>query len=89
MAATGTRSALGEARVGVPDDVWLLAVHDTWFTHLTVPSLTTVRMPLFEPGSGAIEVLLEMVGGGEARHQVVEESRSTLIQRDSARPGTG
>lgn len=83
MAAIGALSTLRQAGVRVPEDLSVVAIHDTWFTHATVPSLTTVKTPLLELGRAAVDVLLDMIDGQHPQDRVVTRPAPYLVERQS------
>lgn len=88
--AVGALHALRDAQRRVPEDVSVIAIHDSPFAGYLEPPLTVVGMPLFELGRRAVEILIE-----RAPDEVVNEVVSgpmTLIERASTgppRPGSG
>jgi len=81
VAAVGALHELASAGLSVPDDVSVVATHDTELASHVMPALTTVRMPLRELGARAVRNLLEL-----APDAVVEEILGedfALVQRDS------
>jgi LacI family transcriptional regulator len=83
-AAIGALAALRAAGVHVPGELSIVAVHDLWLAAYLEPPLTTVRMPLEQLGSRAIEVL-----ASEPADAVVEEVLTAplkLIARESTGP---
>jgi len=63
--ADGALAALAEAGVRVPADVAVVGYDDTWFAERTQPPLTSVRMPIFEMGMAATQMLIAQVEGRE------------------------
>lgn len=67
--ATGCLEAFAEVGLRVPEDISVAGFDDTLAARTTVPQLTTVRQPLREMGSRAVEVLLNAIkhqNGGPA-----------------------
>ena len=62
-AAIGALAAARRIGVSVPDDVSLVGFHDAPVAMYLDPELTTVKMPLREMGSAAIESLLALLEG--------------------------
>lgn len=78
--------ALAEARandVAVPDDLSIIAFHDTWFADQTTPPLTTVKMPLLELGATAVEQVIRRIEGEPAATIAVTEPAPVLRIRGS------
>lgn len=86
LAAIGALTAIREAGLRVPEDLSVVAFHESVYAANLVPALTTVRMPLRELGSAAVTLLLEALAGVAPRHVVVNTPEPTLIIRDSTAP---
>lgn len=81
--------ALLEARtrgIRVPEDLSLVAVHDSWPAEITWPPLTCVRMPLRRLGADAVNAILERLAGGPVRHRVTSDPPPVLELRGSTAP---
>jgi DNA-binding LacI/PurR family transcriptional regulator len=63
LMALGALQALGEARLGVPQDVALAAFDDPPWAPFTAPALTTVAQPVRRMAADAMELLLDRVRG--------------------------
>lgn len=80
-AAVGALHQLSAMDLAVPEEVSVVATHDAEIASYVMPALTTVRMPLRQLGSRAVELLL-----GSSRDAVIEETLATdieLIERES------
>jgi len=86
MAGIGALAACRDHGLSVPHDLSVVAIHDTWFTEHTNPPLTTVKTPLKEMGSAAVELLIEMLNGGARRTVVVRNPAPKLALRSSTGP---
>ncbi|WP_336921057.1 LacI family DNA-binding transcriptional regulator [Aquipuribacter sp. SD81] len=62
--ALGAYQALAEAGLRVPDDVSVVAFDDVPLAGWLRPALTTVALPHHALGRAAIDVLVDLVGGG-------------------------
>jgi DNA-binding LacI/PurR family transcriptional regulator len=71
-----------ERGLRVPDDVAVVGVDDQPFAPLLNPSLTTVKLPIFEAGQKAIELLTERLRGKRTAPERVVLPME-LIVRDS------
>jgi LacI family transcriptional regulator len=67
----------------VPADVSIAGFDDLDLTSHLRPALTTVRVPTYQMGRLAAEVLLEMIAGGPVRK---EELQTEVVIRDSTAP---
>ena len=81
--AIGAMAALQEADVRVPDDVAIAGFDDIPSARYTTPSLTTVRVPVYDLGRQAAQRLVEHLCGGappSPRHRTLP---SELVVRSS------
>jgi LacI family transcriptional regulator len=85
-AAVGALLGARECGVGVPDDLSVIAIHDTWVAATVVPGLTTVRMPLYEMGREGVRLLTGRLGGIRPSDVVISDPPPTLIRRGSTAP---
>jgi LacI family transcriptional regulator len=87
-AAIGALAAARRLGLSVPDDVSLVGFHDAPVAMYLDPELTTVKMPLREMGSAAVESLLALLDG-----RPVEDVRVAtppeLVVRGSTAPPAG
>jgi LacI family transcriptional regulator len=81
--AIGAYRAINEMGLSIPDDVAVASFNDISVAQFLNPPLTTVRLPAEEIGEGAVELLLERVGGRELAKQIT--LASTLVWRGSTR----
>lgn len=61
MAALGAIEALAEAGLRVPEDMALVGYNDVGVASLVGSALTTVRVPLYEMGAAAADMLIRML----------------------------
>lgn len=80
--AVGAVRALSEHGRSVPDDVSLVALHDSDLANFLVPPLTTVSLPVREMGGQAVDLLAGLINGEEPR-SVVVVGDPVLISRQS------
>jgi LacI family transcriptional regulator len=64
------RAAL-EKRVRVPDELSVIALHDSELADYLAPPLTTVSMPTEEMGCRSAELAIELIDGGQSRHVLI------------------
>ena len=86
--AVGAIRGLRERGLSVPDDVSLVALHDSDLAEFLNPPLTTVSLPIHEMGSAAVDLLVELIDGGVPR-SIVVDGAPVLIERRSVRALTG
>lgn len=84
-AATGALKAVYDAGLNVPGDVSIVSFDESGYAEFTVPALTTIRMPLQEMGSAAVDVLVTVVRGGDPQ-QIVLPVPPLVVERDSLAP---
>lgn len=82
--AVGAIRALAERGLSVPDDVSLVALHDSELANFLNPPLTTVSLPVMQMGIEAVDLLASLIDGGPPR-SVVVEGAPVLIERRSVR----
>ncbi len=81
--ALGAIRAIAEAGLRIPDDISLVGFDDVPVAAIVHPALTTIRVPKYEMGRAAVEILL---AASRAAGQSVPEHRTfgvTFIQRAS------
>ena len=88
-------SAIGAIReafdrgVAVPEELSLVALNDSWVAEHTTPSITTVKLPLYQMGWDGVKLLLKARVGSVRGEHVVRDPAPVLIVRGStARPKT-
>jgi LacI family transcriptional regulator len=92
VVVSNVNAALGllvEARslgIRVPEDLSVVAVHDTWTAENAWPPLTTVRMPLYELGRMSMKAIDERIRNGRTDDVVVTDPPPELVQRESTAP---
>lgn len=89
--AVGLCSALAEMGLSVPEDVSIVAIHDSWFADHLLPPLTTVRLPMRQLGHRAVERLMDQMTSPTGDDLTISEPAPELIIRSSTsrppRPG--
>ena len=85
-AAMGVLLGAREIGLRVPDQLSVVAIHDSWFTDYAWPSLTAVRMPMYELGQAAVRLLHLRLMGERAIDITVGDAAPVLVVRDSTAP---
>jgi LacI family transcriptional regulator len=85
-AALGVLVAARRLGLRVPEDLSVVAIHDTWVAATAWPALTTVRMPLADLGRQAVTDLVARIAHGESVNRVIDTPDSVLVERDSTGP---
>ena len=81
LLAVGALRALHESGRKVPADVLVGGFDDSAMATATSPPLTTIRQPLTRVAAELVEVVLTLIGGGQASPRVLP---TELIRRESA-----
>ncbi len=82
--AFGAVHEASRRNIRVPADISIIAVHNLDLADYLLPSLTTVRMPLFELGRQAVDLVLTR--DGESRVSEVIREPLELMSRGSTGP---
>lgn len=80
MMAMGVTRALHEMGLRVPEDVSVTGFDGTVMARYYVPSIVSVRQPVEEIARKSVELLCEMLEGGQVRHVKVDYS---LVEGES------
>lgn len=85
MMAMGVIRALRERGLRVPQDVSVSGFDGTEMARYFIPSIATVRQPTQEIAKRSVELLCDMLGGGEAKnvtvdYQLVEGESIALVR---------
>lgn len=88
-AAAGVMAAVHDLGLRIPEDVSVVAVHDTWIAEFLYPRLTTVSMPLYELGRKGLTMIISVLAGEERRDEVITDPPPKLLVRESAVPPGG
>jgi LacI family transcriptional regulator len=72
-------------RVAVPDDVSLVALHDSELADYLSPPMTTVLLPVDEMARRAVDVLIGVIDGGSADSIVVRTPPQLRLRESTAR----
>jgi LacI family transcriptional regulator len=82
-AAAGVMAAAHALGLRIPEDLSVVAIHDTWFADYLFPRLTTVRMPLNELGRQSLEMIIGVLRGQPRRDHMIVDPAPVLQVRDS------
>jgi LacI family transcriptional regulator len=85
-AAIGALAAARRLGLSVPDDVSLVGFHDAQVAGYLDPPLTTVKMPLREMGSAAVESLLALLDGRPVEDVRVAMPPELVVRASTAPP---
>jgi len=82
--ALGCLHAFNEARVAVPDEIALAGFDDIPMARFVTPSLTTVRVPMAELGSRALQALAKVIAESSSSPMLTQVIQTSLVVRSSA-----
>jgi LacI family transcriptional regulator len=85
-AAIGALAAARRLGLSVPGDLSLVGFHDAPVAMYLDPELTTVKMPLREMGSAAVESLLALVDGRQVEDVQVATPPELVVRGSTAPP---
>ena len=78
----GTLRTATERGVMVPDDLSVVALHDSGLADYLNPRLTTVALPVQEMAHRAIDLLIELVDGASPSNEMIKTAPQ-LLRRES------
>lgn len=82
MMAVGALRAIHEQGLRVPDDIGVVGFDDQPFAAATTPPLTTIRQPIQDLGTTAMQVLIDLLNGAQdSLSQIILPAQ--LIVRDT------
>ena len=82
--ATGIYRALAEHGMHIPHDMSIVGFDDIPSTEWMSPPLTTIRQPLREMGSIAVDLLLQQITGDPLKSLRVELATSLVVRQSCA-----
>ena len=85
-AALGVLAGLRDLALRVPEEVSVVAIHESGVAALMAPTLTTVQLPLYELGVQAVREVIDRLAGAPDRHVVVADPAPLLLARESTAP---
>ena len=87
--ALGAIRALREADLRIPDDMSVIGFDDLPHSSWIDPPLTTIRQPLAQMGSAAVDVIVRVRAGRHPHPAARTELSTTLVVRSSTAPLRG
>jgi LacI family transcriptional regulator, galactose operon repressor len=72
--------------VVVPDDISLVALHDSELADFLSPPLTTIALPVAKMASEAVDVLIRVIDGASPHSIVVRAPPELRLRESTARP---
>jgi DNA-binding LacI/PurR family transcriptional regulator len=83
LVAVGALHACSQLNIGVPEDIAIVGFDDISLAALVTPPLTTCRVPCFELGAQAIQILLDQISDPQESCAQIE-LQPELVVRASA-----
>ena len=80
----GVMRAARRLGVRIPDEVSLVALHDTELADFLTPALTTVLLPVDEMARQAVDILIEIIDGGSPDSVVVRQPPVLKLRESTA-----
>ena len=84
--AIGAIASFRELGIRVPDDLSVIGYNDSPLTDQIQPPLTTVRLPGYELGRLAAELVLTYIDGADSRTERVMLAPELIVRRSTAPP---
>jgi LacI family transcriptional regulator len=84
--ALGCYDVLRERGLAIPDDVSLIGYNDIQFADKFDPPLTTIRVPHYQVGVKAAQLLLEALAGGDTTPMTLRLAPSLVVRASTAPP---
>jgi LacI family gluconate utilization system Gnt-I transcriptional repressor len=78
--AQGALLAAQRLGIVVPRDIAIAGFNDLMGSDQMLPSLTTVRTPRVEIGSGAAQMLLDLMSGQQVKHQCIDLGYELVVR---------
>jgi len=88
VTASGVLSTLRDAWVRVPEEIWVVTIHDAWFVEHLAVALTAVRLSLHQLGSTAATLLIDAIDGRspETNTFITEPAPELVLRRSTDHP---
>lgn len=86
LSAVGALSAAHDLGISVPGEVSIVGLHDVFVAEFLSPRLTVVRLPLFQLGARAIELMLQQLDNKPALHETITDPVPEMVIRASTAP---
>ncbi|WP_404444778.1 LacI family transcriptional regulator [Microbacterium marinum] len=84
LAGVGALSACRDQGVRVPEEMSVVGLHDFPLAEHLSPRLTVVRLPLFQMGARAVQLLLKQFDDGVTHHETITEPAPLMVVRESS-----
>lgn len=84
LLAMGALMAMHENGVRVPEDISIVGFDDIWVVERITPALTTVKVPLYEMGSLAMNMLFHKMKDLQVEQERIVLEPSLVVRRSTA-----
>ena len=86
LLALGCYDAFAERGVRCPEDVSVVGFNDMPYTARFSPPLTTIRIPHYEIGSAAAELMLDRLADGDSQPREIRLEPSLVVRQSTSAP---
>jgi LacI family transcriptional regulator len=86
MIAVGAMRAARARGIAIPDELSVVGFDDTAYAGVVEPALTTVRQPLAEMGTTAVDLLMRLMRGGRVDTLHLEPSTRLVVRETTSTP---
>ncbi|HBY57525.1 MAG TPA: LacI family transcriptional regulator [Candidatus Atribacteria bacterium] len=86
--AIGAMKAIKEKGLKIPEDIAVIGFDDIQLASYTEPTLTTVRQPIYEMGTTAISLLVQLIKGKKEGPLKIELPTQLIIRESSGKVKT-
>jgi LacI family transcriptional regulator len=87
--ALGCYDVLRERALRIPDDVSVIGYNDIQFADKFAPPLTTIRIPHYQIGVRAAQLMLEALADGDAPPLTLRMTPTLVVRASTAPPAAG
>lgn len=84
LAGVGALSACRDQGIRVPEEISVVGLHDFPLAEHLSPRLTVVKLPLFQMGARAVQMLLEQFDDGVTKHEIISSPAPVMVVRESS-----
>lgn len=88
ISGIGLLAAAHDAGLQIPEDLSVIAIHDAEIADNVRPTLTTVKLPMAELGTRAVEEIATALDGRPPRAGILHDPAPQVIMRGSSAPPT-
>ena len=82
----GVLRAARETGLPIPGEMSVIALHDSELADYLSPPLTTIRLPVDEMAHQAVDLLVDMIEGGDAKAIIVKTGPQLMLRESTGEP---